>query len=180
MSGPNANTPAESLSEPAKPKRRKVWRCVLGVIVFLFVAIQFLPYGRNHTNPQTTATIAWDSKAAENLVRGACFDCHSNETQWTWYTHVAPVSWLVQRDVDHGREELNFSEGKLDEIGEAAELIQDGEMPPWFYRPLHAEARLSPSEKEALIQGLAATFVNSAPRPGDKDDDKDDDKDHDD
>ncbi len=171
MSDPDANVPAESVDEPSKPKRRRVWRCVLGVIVFLSLAIQLIPYGRNHTNPQSSATVNWDSKQTERLVRDACFDCHSNETQWVWYSHVAPVSWLVQRDVDHGRKELNFSEGNLDEIDEAAEMIQSGEMPPWFYRPLHSGARLSSSEKEALIQGLAATFEASAPHSDGEDSD---------
>ena len=158
MSDSNANTPAESLSESAAPKRRKVWRYVFGVIVFLFVAIQFIPYGHNHTNPPPTASVTWDSKATENLVRAACYDCHSNETVWPWYSSVAPVSWLVQHDVDDGRKELNFSEGNLHEVDEAAEMIQSGEMPPWFYRPMHSGAKLSDSDKEALIKGFASTF----------------------
>ncbi len=158
MSDSNATTSAESVPEPTSPKRRKIWRYILGVPAFLFVAIQFIPYGHNHTNPPPTASVTWDSKETENLVRAACYDCHSNETVWPWYSNVAPVSWLVQRDVDHGRMELNFSEGNLREVDEAAELIESNNMPPWFYRPMHSGAKLSAADKETLIKGFAATF----------------------
>lgn len=142
-----------------KPKRTLRW--VIGVPAFLLVAIQFIPYGRGHTNPPVTAAVTWDSGDTESLVRGACFDCHSNETRWPWYSHVAPASWLVQRDVDEGRRKLNFSENNLDEVEEVAEVIGEGEMPPWFYRPAHREARLSSEKKQALVRGMDATFGNA-------------------
>jgi hypothetical protein len=84
-------------------------------------------------------------------------DCHSNETQWPWYSNVAPVSWLVQKDVDEGRRELNLSTDAA-EVQELIEAIDEGSMPPLQYKPLHAGARLSDSEKKELTQGLRATF----------------------
>jgi len=145
-------------ADSAKPIRRKIRRWGLASFAFLLLVMQVIPYGRAHTNPPVTVAVAWDSRETESLIRGACFDCHSNETRWPWYSHVAPVSWLVQSDVDEAREKLNFSEGNLKEIGEVAEVVHEGEMPPWFYRPAHREARLSPEEKQSLVRGLRATF----------------------
>jgi hypothetical protein len=73
---------------------------------------------------------------------------------------VAPVSWLVQRDVDGGRAKLNYSEwgSPSREAGKSAATVRDGSMPPWQYLPAHPAARLSLAEKDELIRGLAATF----------------------
>ena len=76
----------------------------------IFVGIQFVPYGHDHTNPPVTQGPKWDSPETEKLMRGACMDCHSDETVWPWYSNVAPVSWLVQKDVVQGRAYLNVSE----------------------------------------------------------------------
>jgi mono/diheme cytochrome c family protein len=134
----------------------------IGVIalVVAFVAIQFVPYGRAHTNPPVTQEPAWDTPQTRELARRACFDCHSNETVWPWYASVAPASWLVQRDVDEGREHLNFSEfdRPQDDADEAAEMVQKGEMPPFFYLPLHSEARLTDAETADLVTGLQQTL----------------------
>lgn len=128
-------------------------------IVALLVVIQLVPYGRDHSNPDLTQTINWDSPRTASLFNDACADCHSNETDWPWYSNVAPVSWLVQNDVDEGRSAFNISEqGGLEEAGEAAETVQNGSMPPWFYEILHSDSRLSDQEQDDLIQGLLATF----------------------
>jgi hypothetical protein len=129
---------------------------VLLVLLAALVAIQLVPYGRNHTNPPVTGEPAWNSPETRALAKRACFDCHSNESVWPWYSNIAPASWLIQRDVDEGRAKLNFSawgQGEQ-EVDDSAELIRDGEMPPWFYLPLHSEANLTAAEKQALIQGL--------------------------
>jgi hypothetical protein len=132
---------------------------ILALVVF-FGLIQLVPYGRDHTNPPVLREPAWDSPQTRALVARACFDCHSNETVWPWYSHIAPASWLLQRDVEKGRDQVNFSEWDRgeQEVDDAVEVIQEGEMPPWFYLPLHPEARLSGQEKAALIQGLSATL----------------------
>jgi hypothetical protein len=148
-------------ADSLRPTRRTIRRRIVAAFAFLLVAIQFIPYGRHHTNPLVTAAVTWDSRETETLVRGACFDCHSNETRWPWYSHVAPASWLVQSDVDEGRRKLNFSEGNLKEIEEVAEVVSEGEMPPWFYRPAHRKARLSVEQKQALVRGIHATFGNA-------------------
>jgi hypothetical protein len=140
-------------------KKPIVW-VLIGVLAIALV-IQAVPYGHDHTNPPVRMEPAWDNESTRSLAKRACFDCHSNETIWPWYSNIAPVSWLVQHDVDEGRSRLNFSEwDRPQNEGEAAaEMVQEGEMPPWFYLPLHAEARLSPAEKTALIQGLQTTLA---------------------
>ncbi len=121
--------------------------------------IQLAPYGRDHGNPPVVAEPSWDSAQTRELSVRACFDCHSNETVWPWYSNVAPVSWLVQRDVDEGREELNYSEWTRRQEGEeSAESVREGSMPPSSYLLTHPEARLTDAELAALADGLAATF----------------------
>ena len=134
-------------------------KIVIGVLV-LGVAIQFVPYGREHSNPPVTLEPDWDSAKTRELFFRACRDCHSNETVWPWYSYVAPVSWLVSSDVNEGREHLNVSDwDRPDQHGdEAAEMVREGDMPLWFYLPLHARARLSPAERKRFIAGLERTF----------------------
>jgi hypothetical protein len=134
---------------------RMLTRIVLVLVVF-FVAIQVVPYGRAHSDPPGRR-IAWDSPRTEQLMAGACMDCHSNETRWPWYSNVAPVSWLVQNDVDEGRRVLNLSNDPAD-VDEMVQAIRRGSMPPWQYKPAHPGARLSDQEKQDLIDGLHATF----------------------
>jgi cytochrome c551/c552 len=119
------------------------------------VLIQFIPYGRNHTNPPVTGEPAWNSPGTRTLIHRACFDCHSNQTVWPWYSHVAPVSWLVQNDVDGGRRHLNFTEWDHPQrhATDVAAQVKQADMPPWFYLPMHATAKLSATEKDALIDG---------------------------
>jgi mono/diheme cytochrome c family protein len=130
------------------------------VVLIVFGLAQLVPYGRAHENPPTKAGPTWDSPETRELFFRVCRDCHSNETTWPWYSSVAPMSWLVQYDVDEGRSHFNVSrwgEGKQDG-DEAAEELREGEMPPWFYLPLHPEADLSPDERRRFISGLEQTF----------------------
>jgi hypothetical protein len=146
---------------------RRTIRLGILVIAGAFVLIQFVPYGRDHTNPPVTAEPAWDSPGTRTLAAAACLDCHSNETAWPWYTNIAPFSWLTQRDVDNGRATLNFSEwDRPQEADEMGEVISEGEMPPWYYAALHSGARLSDQEKQLLIDGLRATLQGSPPAGG--------------
>jgi mono/diheme cytochrome c family protein len=139
------------------------------VLVLLFALIQAVPYGRSHGNPSVRQEPAWDSPATRALAADACFDCHSNQTSWPWYSHIAPISWLIQRDVDNGREALNFSEWDREQEGadEAAEKVGEKEMPPAWYGWLHPKARLSSAERQALVQGLQAMFGSGGGEEGD-------------
>ena len=73
----------------------------------VLLIIQFVPYGRDHTNPPVIAEPAWDSPQTRALFFRACADCHSNETTWPWYSTIAPASWLITRDVMEGRATFN-------------------------------------------------------------------------
>lgn len=139
-----------------------MWRLLKWLLVglgVLLVAVQFVPYGRDHDNPPVTAEPSWDSPVTRDLAVRACFDCHSNQTRWPWYSNIAPMSWLIQRDIDEGRDELNWSEwGPESEGHESAETVLEGSMPPTPYTLLHPEARLTDQEMDALVTGLVATF----------------------
>lgn len=136
-------------------------RKMLMVLLLAIIAIQFMPYGKSHSNPPANVEPAWDRPQTRELFFSACGDCHSHKTKWPWYSRIAPVSWLVQHDVDEGREHFNVShwgvQGK-NKGDEAAEALREGEMPPWFYLIPHPGAKLSPAEKKALVEGLVATF----------------------
>lgn len=144
------------------------WGSWLGIsVLVILLVIQLVPYGRNHVNPPIVSEPAWDSPATRELAKQACFDCHSNETQWPVYGSVAPVSWLIQHDVDEGRAVLNFSEWQRpqEEASESAKAVQEGEMPPAMYRLMHAHARLSSTDLNRLASGLAKT-LGASPREG--------------
>jgi hypothetical protein len=100
-------------------------------------------------------------------VKQACFDCHSNETTWPWYSNIAPISWLVQYDVEVGRNVMNFSEwGEmvkskryLQQLGDSVEMvILSNAMPPYNYLLLHPEGVLSQGERDQMITGLKNIF----------------------
>lgn len=143
---------------------RTRWKKILGIsgiaIGSALVVAQVVPYGRDHTNPPVAAEPHWDSPTTRTLAQRACFDCHSNETRWPWYSNVAPSSWLLQSHVDEGRRALNFSEfGKpFEDAHEAGQTVRDQSMPPRSYLLLHPEARLSVAERQQLASGLDASI----------------------
>jgi mono/diheme cytochrome c family protein len=142
------------------------WIVRIGIaLVVLFGLAQLVPYGRAHSNPAVTAEPKWDSAQTRRLAQDACFDCHSNETKYPWYSNIAPSSWLLARDVDGGRKALDFSEWNRPqhELDDAIAAIRSGEMPPWYYAIMHPKARLSAAEKAQLEQGLDRTFRASPP-----------------
>jgi hypothetical protein len=145
--------------------RRTLPFVVAGLAVVL-VAIQFLPMSRPVPNPAVRREPNWDSPRTRELAVRACFDCHSNQSEQPWYGHVAPVSWLLNKDVTEARSKMNFSEWDLiqRDAGLAVEQIEKGDMPLWFYLPLHPSAQLSAEEKQALIHGIEATFAADRPR----------------
>lgn len=132
----------------------------LAVLVAILAVMQLVPYGRDHTNPPVVKEPAWDSPATRELAVRACFDCHSNQTDWPWYSNLAPFSWVVQRNVNTARTVLNFSDWTrtYQLVPQAPHSVLMREMPPRSYRLLHPEAQLTPEETEQLARGLQATF----------------------
>lgn len=161
-----ATEPLRRRLPTAKWKRVVVYLLTAGTL--LFVLAQAVPYGRAHTNPPVRAEPAWDTGRTRALAQAACFDCHSNLTKWPWYSNIAPLSWLIQRDVDSGRSTLNFSEWNrpYDGAAEAIEATRSGAMPPWYYTLMHSHAGLSQADRDALASGLARTFATSPPKTG--------------
>jgi len=147
---------------------------IVAVVLAGLVLIQLVPYGRSHDNPPVTAEPVWSSPQIRALAQRACFDCHSNETVWPWYSQIAPISWGVQRDVDDGRWTMNFSEwtalaapkadGSKLGVGQwMGTVVQKGAMPPAQYLLFHPNADLSLAERAQLAQGFAVMF-DAAPK----------------
>jgi len=137
---------------------------ILAVIVG--VAIQFVPYGRDHTNPQTVQEIKWNTPQTRALAQDGCFACHSNLTEWPWYASVAPASWLTQHDVEDGRAKLNFSEWQRPQeanLEEVVDVLRNDEMPPRQYKLIHSEARLSDVQRQQLERGIVASWTKDPP-----------------
>ena len=156
---------------------RRYLRPVLFTGIGVFVAMQLVPYGWSHPNPPVTQDAPWPSAEAREMAVRACYDCHSNETNWPVYSYVAPMSWLVRRDVEEGREALNFStwdQGEQ-EADEGGEEIEDGAMPPRQYLPLHPDARLSDEEEAVLVAALEAMGEGGADEAEDRREDRLDD-----
>jgi mono/diheme cytochrome c family protein len=156
------------VARPPLPAGRKTRLALYAVaaLVGLFLLAQAVPYGRSHSDPKVTKEPAWDSSQTRALAARACFDCHSNLTTWPWYSNIAPVSWLTQRDVDDGRSALNFSEWDRSQdagVGDIVEAVNGGGMPPWYYKLLHPKARLSKAEQAELLAGLQRTLQRSPP-----------------
>jgi hypothetical protein len=133
---------------------KRAVRITLLILLAIFVAIQFVPVPRS--NPPVTGEITAPPEVKE-VLRRSCYDCHSNETVYPWYSRVAPGSWLLARDVREGRKELNFSAWQ--QMQQARQNrrrkgiwkeVASGEMPPWFYLPLHPAAKLSDADKAVL------------------------------
>jgi mono/diheme cytochrome c family protein len=132
---------------------------VAGVSVVMLMAVaQALPIGQLRTNPTPTRELTWNSVQTRDLFFRSCGDCHSNETDWPWYSKVAPVSWLVTERVERARSHLNVSEYASPLHGEAAleatAKILNGSMPPAPYLRMNPGARLSDAERAALATGM--------------------------
>jgi mono/diheme cytochrome c family protein len=137
---------------------------ILGVLVLGFLVIQLIPFGHDHTNPPVVSEPQWSSPQARALVKEHCFQCHSNETTWPWYSNIAPGSWLIAMDVIEGRQKFNFSDwnknpGELDEMVEA---IQEGEMPPIQYWIAHPSSKMNAQQKQELIAALQSSVSPTA------------------
>lgn len=136
--------------------KRTLLFTVIGVFVVVLL-IQLIPYGHDHTNPPVNTEPNWDRPETRALAQRACYDCHSNETRWPWYSNIAPASWLVYHDVEEGRMHINFSDWNRTEeqhADEFKEVFEEKSMPPVQYLLLHPKARLSSQEQQKLFDGL--------------------------
>jgi len=125
-------------------------------LLVVFLGLQFVPVER--TNPHVMSDIKAPPEI-DAILRRACYDCHSHETRWPWYSRIAPVSWWVADHVEHGRSDLNFSMWPVFDfeeqdlaMGDIEEQIRKGEMPLPSYLILHRDARLSDADRELLLR----------------------------
>ena len=146
-------------SKSREPSRRRSSRTrtalwVIGALVAVFILIQFVPFGRDHTNPPATNSFKWTSAQAKAIARRSCYDCHSNHTKYWWAVDIAPFSWLAAHDIQDGRARLNFSEWTGSLSTPALESAVSGNMPPLQYTLLHPSAKLSAADKQVLLDGF--------------------------
>jgi hypothetical protein len=132
---------------------------IMLLVFALFLLMQFVPVFKR-TNPPVVGEPPWDSVQTRELAKRACFDCHSNETRWPWYAHLAPLGWFLVSDVEDARGTFNLSNWHSGDISgqKAANRISSGGMPLPRYLMLHPAARLNEAEKKQLIQGVLASF----------------------
>ena len=154
---------------PARPRRR--WRRAALVAAGLLGAAQLVPLDRS--NPPVTADFD-GPPAVEAVLRASCYDCHSNETVWSWTAYVAPASWLVVRDVHRARDEFNLSEWDRLDADDRAELpakmveeVEEGAMPLPPYLLIHPEARVSDADLATLRAWAGTTARPDDARPDD-------------
>ncbi len=147
---------------------------VIGAVVIFGLAQLIRPA---RTNPPIVASRTIEASvkvppAADAILKRSCGDCHSNATRWPWYNNVAPVMWLVSRDVNDGRRHMNFSDWPSSNVKRSDHLLEHichevttGDMPLWFYLPMHPNARLSKDDVKTLCQWTTAARAQLAAPP---------------
>ena len=132
------------------------FKFIIASLIGILVFIQFIPVDRS--NPPISADLNAAPEVKE-ILKNSCYDCHSNETVWPWYSYVAPVSWLITNDVKDGRRHLNFSEWELlsirDQIkasDEIREEVEEGEMPLPIYTFMHGDADLTEDQTKVIAE----------------------------
>jgi hypothetical protein len=146
--------------------RNKTLNLIVGALIILFIVMQFLPFGfvvtavdysRDHTNPPVVSEPKWSSPEVRQLAVRACYQCHSNESSWPWYSNIAPASWLLYDHVTKAREFVNFSDWCRAD-GQSSDGFEDemtsGGMPLSDYTALHPEAVLTAAERDTLTTEL--------------------------
>ena len=135
---------------------------ILAVIVVILILIQFIRPEKNNSNDNTYA-LATKYKIPDNvndILSVACYDCHSNNTHYPWYSNIQPVAWWLNSHIEEGKEHLNFSEFtnrpmayQYHKLEETAEEVEEMKMPLPSYTNLglHAEANLSDEQRIVLV-----------------------------
>ena len=130
--------------------KKFIWYLLLAALII----IQFIPV--NRTNPTSISEFKGPPEVM-TIFKASCYDCHSNQTDWPWYSYIAPASWLVVSDTEEGREHLNFSNwGNFERskqvklMEEIWEEVREEKMPLWQYRILHPKSKLSQEQKTII------------------------------
>lgn len=169
---------------PAAPKRRTSWfRRILMFLIVAFVAIQFIQPGKNNqsmdmSNDITTVVNVPDT--VQKLLKRACYDCHSNFTNYPWYSNIQPVGWWLKDHIDEGKGHLNFQEFALvkandryktvalrqdHKLEEVEETVESGEMPLKSYTFIHTESKLNEEQQKLILSWVDSARIQLARKP---------------
>lgn len=142
----------------------KVVKIIALVLVLVFVGIQFLPTKLNLSNDVSKTDFLLINNTPQNisvLLKASCYDCHSNNTNYPWYSKIQPGAWFMENHIKEGKEELNFNEWtnysnrrKKSKLKSIINQIKDDEMPLSSYTLIHRDALISEAEKQEIIQWL--------------------------
>jgi len=148
----------------------KVLKRIGLVILVILVGVQFLPTRNNQSTEAPTADFILSYGAPEsigNILHTSCYNCHSNNTDYPWYSRVQPVGWFLESHINKGKEELNFSEfgsysvrRQKSKLKSMVNQVKKGEMPLSSYTFIHRDARLSQDQKNALTDYLDSILDN--------------------
>lgn len=146
----------------------KVWQYLIGGLAVIGIAIQLVPNELppvEAANPGDLMGTGLVGIELSGILKTSCYDCHSNETNYPWYSQVAPFSWLVAKDVREAREELNFSTWqdydmmeKLEKLDDIAIEVGEGEMPLGIYTNIHSEAKLDDTQRQLIVTWAEETM----------------------
>ncbi len=146
----------------------KRWHWLLGGTAFLLLAIQFVPNELPAVETNNPGDLIQSGVVGEDvamLLKNSCYNCHSNESEYPWYSYVAPASWLVAKDVREAREELNFSTWKdydmIDQLGKLDDTyleVEEGRMPMGIYTLMHPSAKLDEVQRQSIVEWAEATM----------------------
>ena len=163
----------------------KRWHYILGGLVLILVIIQFIPTELPTTTNQNDGDLVKSGLASQDvaiLLKTSCYNCHSNETQYPWYSYVAPASWLIAHDVSAGREELNFSSWQdydqrrmIRKLDDMATEVGEGNMPKSIYTLMHPSAKISDTQRELIVAWTETAMDSLLEEDEDESDDDDND-----
>ena len=145
----------------------RLLRKILSGLLIAFILIQFIQPVRNLSNEIPSGDIAKAINVPDNVkevLKTACYDCHSNNTHYPWYSRVQPFGWLLAKHIRDGKAELNFDEfgayslrRRISKMNGIKNSMEDGTMPLLFYTLLHSNARLSTNERSLIIDWATRT-----------------------
>ena len=134
------------------------------VLVIIFVGIQFIQPAHNKSGqvlPIDFTIVYRVPTNVQTILQNACYDCHSNNTSYPWYSNIQPMAWIMRRHIDNGKEKLNFSEfgsyssrRQISKLKGIANQIKDDEMPLSSYKMMHSKAKLTKEEKDLIINWM--------------------------
>ena len=152
-------------------KKYFTFRNVLLLLLGVFLVLQFFQIDK--TNPsydtaQDFMNISQPPADIAEMLKVTCYDCHSYETKYPWYTNIVPISWWIKNHIDHGRKHLNFSEWAsypadkaAHKLEECYEEVEEAHMPLASYTWMHGSAKLSDEQREGLARWFEAKYLES-------------------